>query len=431
MRRRTVLGLGAAVAVLGGGAGLARLLAPRRIPHPGLIADPGGDLLLAEGFRCVVLQRAGDRMSDGFRAPARPDGMGCFPRPDGTVVLMRNHELLPDDDGPIDRDRPPPEAFDPGSQGGVSRLVVDVEALRRGSRDVLRASNLVLAGTNFNCAGGRSPWGWLSCEEDVSPGHGFVFVCATDAERLAPPRPVRPWGRFRHEAAAVDPATHAVYLTEDREDACLYRFVPRAEDQPFEGRLEALALIEGHATAGGGIARGADAGDAQVGVRREVVWIPIDDPTPEDDVVRVRAQAAGAASFRRLEGIDAHDGAIVFTSTSGGRERQGQIFRLRPTPIGGTLELLHEVVDSTTLSMPDNVIVSPWNDLYLAEDGRRPCGIRCLGRGGAVRPLALGARSGGEVAGLCFTPEGDVLFVNLQDDGITLAIVGPFERFGA
>lgn len=419
--RRTVLGLGAAAAALGGGAALSRLLA-QRDPGVSLIAEPGGNLLLADGFRCIVLQRTGDRMSDGHRAPPRPDGMGCFPQADGTVVLMRNHELLPDDDGPVDREHPPPEAFDPGSQGAVSRLVVDVAGLRRGSSDVVRASNLVLAGTNFNCAGGRSPWGWLSCEEDVSPGHGFVFVCPTDAERLVPARPVRAWGRFRHEAAAVDPATHAVYLTEDREDACLYRCVPRSKDQPFEGRLEALALAG---------APGADAGELQVGRKRAVTWIPIAEPTPEDDVVRVRAQSDGAASFRRLEGIDAHDGAIVFTSTSGGRERQGQIFRLVPGATGGWLELLHEVTDSAAMSMPDNVIVSPWGDLYVAEDGRRPSGIRCLGRGGAVRALAIGARSGGEVAGVCFAPEGDVLFANLQDDGITLAIVGPFERFGA
>lgn len=423
LSRRAVLGLGAAVAVLGGGVGLRLLLAPGRPPVRGLKRDPSGVLDLAEGFRCVVLQRAGEAMSDGFRVPGRPDGMACFPGADGALVLLRNHELLPADLGPIDPSKPPPEAFDPRSQGGVSRLVIDPAALRAGGAEAVRASNLVLCGTNFNCGGGRSPWGWLSCEEDVAPGHGFVFVCPVDAERLAPARPVKAWGRFRHEAAAVDPLELSVYLTEDREDACLYRFTPRERAAPFEGRLEALGIAD---------APGIDASEtARRGEVRPVRWIPVDEPAPAEDVVRHRARAAGAAVFRRLEGCDFASGAVIFTSTNGGRASAGQVFRLRPTPRGGGLELVHESEDHDALSMPDNVVVSPWGDVYLAEDGRPPCGIRCLGRNGALRALASGALSGAEVAGLCFSPEGDVLFANLQADGITLAIVGPFERFGA
>ncbi len=421
--RRAVLGLGAAMVAVGGATALHRLLSPARPLARGLVRDPSGILDLAEGFRCVVLQRRGDRMTDGFAVPGRPDGMACFPGPGGSLVLMRNHELLPSDSGTVDPARPPPEAFDPRSQGGVSRLVVDVAAVRAGSSGAVRSSNLVLAGTNFNCAGGRSPWGWLSCEEDVAPGHGFVFVCATDAERLAPPRPVKAWGRFRHEAAAVDPATLAVYLTEDREDGCLYRSIPHARDAPFEGQLEALTIVDAPGVDG--------SATAKVGVRRDVGWVPVEDPCPEEDVVRTRARAQGAAAFRRLEGADFADGALVFSATNGGAAGAGQIFRLRPTPRGGELELLHESADHAELSMPDNVVVSSWGDVYLAEDGRVPCGIRCLTRGGRLVGLATGALSGGEFAGLCFAPEGDVLFVNLQADGITLAIVGPFERFGA
>ena len=38
----------------------------------------------------------------------------------------------------------------------------------------------------------------------------------------------------------------------------------------------------------------------------------------------------------------------------------------------------------------------------------------------------------GELAGVCFDPTGDTLFVNLQHDGLTLAIRGPMdELFGA
>jgi hypothetical protein len=44
----------------------------------GLRPDPEGILDLSEGFRYRVLERRGDRMSDGYRVPGQPDGMGCF-----------------------------------------------------------------------------------------------------------------------------------------------------------------------------------------------------------------------------------------------------------------------------------------------------------------------------------------------------------------
>ncbi len=53
------------------------------------------------------------------------------------------------------------------------------------------SSNLVLTGTTRNCAGGVSPWGWLSCEETFNATHGYVFVCPTDASTVrARKRPV-------------------------------------------------------------------------------------------------------------------------------------------------------------------------------------------------------------------------------------------------
>ena len=64
----------------------------------------------------------------------------------------------------------PAEAYDPEGTGGVTRVVLDAKSLE------LVSSNLVLAGTYWNCAGGLSPWGWLSCEETLSTGHGYVFV---------------------------------------------------------------------------------------------------------------------------------------------------------------------------------------------------------------------------------------------------------------
>ena len=58
-----------------------------------LVADPEGILNLPPGFSCQVLQRVGDRMTDGLTTPEAPDGMACFPGDEETWVVMRNHEV--------------------------------------------------------------------------------------------------------------------------------------------------------------------------------------------------------------------------------------------------------------------------------------------------------------------------------------------------
>ena len=423
VNRRTALGLGAAVALLGGGAAFWRLTTPKtRNPPRDLVPDPRGLLDLAAGFTYAVLDRRGGDLGDGHRVPGRPDGMACFAGEGGTLVLVRNHELLPGaTDGPWKPGTTvPSEAFDPKGMGCVSRLVVDPKKLAAGEPAVV-ASNLVIAGTNFNCCGGRSPWGWLSCEEDVDPGHGFVFACPPTATKLQKAEPIRAYGRFRHEAVAIDPTTLVAYLTEDREDACLYRFVPTHRARPFEGRLEALAIVDDPASE--------TASTSPLHARRKISWVAIDEPAPDDDSVRSRAHAMGAAVFRRLEGADFAQGSLVFSSTTGGASKQGQLFRLVPDGDGGTLELLYESHDLSALSMPDNLAVSPWGDILIAEDGALPCGIRCFTRKGEMRPLASAVASMGEVAGVTFSPDGHILFANLQADGVTVAIRGPFAQW--
>ena len=42
-------------------------------------------------------------------------------------------------------------------------------------------------------------------------------------------------GRFNHEAVAVDPNSGAVYLTEDRHEGLIYKFVPKTNEKLTEG----------------------------------------------------------------------------------------------------------------------------------------------------------------------------------------------------
>ncbi len=326
-----------------------------------LKADPDGILDLPQGFSYRVLQTRGDPMSDGNPAGLLPDGMACFEGADGNWVLMRNHET--------GRGRNAlPEAFDEGAVGGVSRLVLDPA-----TREVV-SSNLVLTGTLRNCAGGPSPWGWLSCEEvEGEEGHGWVFLCDPEASGVQEARPIRSYGRFKHEAVAVDPRTHIAYLTEDVSDSAFYRFVPVDEDQPFVGALQALAVV-GEPTAD--LREGRRVGDTF-----EVQWVPVPDARAQQMRTREQARLGGAAIIARGEGCWEQAGVIFFTSTSGGPTGQGQVFRLEPEGDGGVLTLVAQAEGEGELVNPDNLTVAPWGDLIVCEaPSARIAGFRRSGR---------------------------------------------------
>jgi secreted PhoX family phosphatase len=379
-----------------------------------LIADPARVLDLAPGFRYTILQRIFEPMTDGFKVPGRPDGMACFPGPNATLTLMRNHEL---DRGfwEAGYDAAPPESFDAKAGGGVTRVVLDAK-----THDVV-SSNRVLAGTLRNCAGGESPWGWLSCEESVESGHGYVFRCRTDASRLVAPERILAYGRFRHEAACIEPRTLTAFLTEDQRDGCLYRYRPADRSRPHtSGKLQALRVR--------GVPHFDTSRDLDHGIKLDVDWVDISNPDPKDDSVRRQAGDRGAAKFCRGEGIFFKDGVVYVCCTAGGRQGLGQVFKLT-LGLGDApdrLELFAESPGASVLDMPDNIYVTPWGDVLLAEDGSGEQYLRGITPSGRIYDLARNAKSSGELAGICCSPRGDALFVNMQIEGLTLAITGPF-----
>jgi len=410
--RRTLLKAAGAAAVASPLAFLFRREA--RADGGPLSSDPARVLDLAPGFRYKILQRVFEPMSDGFKVPGRPDGMACFPGANGTLRLMRNHEL---DRGfwEAGYDAAPPESFDARAGGGVTRVVLDEKNL-----DVV-SSNRVLAGTLRNCGGGESPWGWLSCEESVESGHGYVFRCRTDAAHLSAPEPIPAYGRFRHEAACVDPRTLTAFLTEDQRDGCLYRYSPADRNRPHtSGKLQALRVP--------GVPHFDTSRDLDHGIELEVDWTDISNPDPKDDSVRRQASGGGAAKFCRGEGIFFKDGVVYVCCTAGGRQGLGQVFKLT-LGVGAApdrLTLFAESPGPSVLDMPDNICVTPWGDVLLAEDGGGQQYLRGITPNGRIYDLAKNAKSSGEFAGVCCSPRGDALFVNMQADGLTLAIMGPF-----
>ncbi|AGH44424.1 alkaline phosphatase PhoX [Paraglaciecola psychrophila] len=110
-----------------------------------------------------------------------------------------------------------------------------------------------LIGTIRNCPGGITPWNsWLTCEEsvlkasdEIGRNHGYVFEVPANTASLVKAKPILEMGRFNHEAAAVDPHTNIIYLTEDRNDSLLYRFIPKTPNDSYAGgHLQALAIIQ-------------------------------------------------------------------------------------------------------------------------------------------------------------------------------------------
>jgi secreted PhoX family phosphatase len=410
LSRRHFLGAGAGVLAAAGG--LAWLYQPRKIGAPlgDLISDSNGMLDLPPGFSYQVLQRVGDQMTDGFNVPGAPDAMACFAGDDDSWVVMRNHEIH--EGSPVD----PTLGFADNRGGGVTRLVVDRES------GALQSSNFVLTGTSRNCAGGPSPYGWLSCEEVGEPGHGYVFLCDASASTLQAPHKLPALGRFPHEAAAFDEATGITYLTEDTSDSAIYRHLPDHPTKPFVGgELQALKVSS---TDRFRLSEGPKVGDAF-----DVEWVSVADPQALKASTRDQAHNMGAAFLSRGEGAWFAEGHVYICSTDGGPNRRGQLYRLDILSDGmDRLTLVAQAESEDSFANPDNITVSPWGDVFLAEDGAAPNGVRVLKPDGSLHHFARNALNGGksEIAGICFSPDGKWLFLNLQWEGLTLAITGPF-----
>ncbi len=454
--------------------GYRRLLSPalaeeaRRLGYGPLLRDPAGVIDLPEGFEYRILSRAGDVMDDGLFVPGRPDSMAVFPGDDGRLVILRNHELITTwaAQGPFGEDNElldkvaRRDVYDYGggdtpSVGGTTTLVYDPASGR------LEKQFLSLAGTEINCSGGPTPWGtWISCEETVEKAgeherdilgtearyvhdrdHGYNFeVVAGERKRLTRPRPLTAMGRFKHEAVAVDPRTGIVYQTQDERDSLIYRFIPDRRGKLHKGgRLQALAFAEepGRDTRNWPQGRGLEQSPVERDRSYPVRWIDLEDVDSPDDTLRLRGLADGAALFARGEGMWFGNGEVYWAATAGGPIGAGQIFRYRPSRFEaaadergepGTIELFYESHDTEVFAHVDNVYVAPWGDLICCEDSDENNSLLGMTPAGDIYRIANNPYTPSEFAGACFSPDGETLFVNLQDNHITLAIRGPWHH---
>ena len=412
--------------------------------------DPSNILDLPEGFSYQIISRAGERMTDGFYVPQRHDGMAAFPGPDGLTVLVRNHEVnsgASADAGPFGPNNDllanvdPAAIYDTGRDGqpllgGTTTMVYDTRTQQ------LVSHHLSLVGTARNCAGGPTPWNtWLTCEETTQRAddrcardHGYVFEVPAEATPgLAAPVPLKAIGRFNHEAVAVDPASGVVYLTEDTGDSLLYRFIPNQPGRLAEGgRLQALAVLDQPSLD----TRNWETSTVAPGTTLRTQWIDLDEVEAPDNDLRLRGFDRGAARFARGEGIWYGNNAVYFACTNGGQAKRGQIWRYVPSTFEGAaeevskpglLELFVEPNDPGLVDNADNLTVAPWGDLILCEDGSGDQFLVGITPQGDIYKFAHNAVSDSEFAGATFSPDGSTLFVNIQGNGITLAITGPWQ----
>ena len=416
-----------------------------------LQSDPAGVFDLPDKFSYKIISRHGQTMDDGLRVPHRPDGMATFPGENDRTIIIRNHEVdwdSPLTEGPFGKDTALYERFDKSKMydtgtaehqcmGGTSTMIFNTKTQK------LESQYLSLIGTIRNCAGGPTPWNtWISCEETVEKAHGplnqdhgWVFeVPSSMSPLVADPVPIKSMGRFNHEAIAVDPESGIVYLTEDRHDSLLYRYIPEVRGKLLQGgKLQALVVKDRESLD----TRNWEELLVERNREMDVRWIDLENiEAPEDDL-RIRGFEAGAARFARGEGMWYGDGQIYFACTNGGHNQKGQIFTYTPSEDEGTmqemnnpgtLELFVEPNDTTLIENADNLTVSPSGDLVVCEDGSGDQYLVGITPEGQFYHVGRNAMSDSELAGATFSPDGTTLFVNIQHEGLTLAITGPWQQ---
>ncbi len=491
LTRTAVAGAGAAVSGTALTAAPATAASAERHPSggsrplfPPLKSAPGDLLALPHGFSYQVVAESGvTDVHDGRgkvvgRTPERPDGTTAVEAGRG-LRLVQNHEAGNGSPAPVPHVAG--TVYDRGVLGGGCTVIETTRTGRRLSQWV------GLSGTISNCAGGPTPWGsWLTCEESearagtvaggatLEQDHGFVFEVVAGLPADQTPQPIRAWGRMAHEAAVVEPGRTRVYLTEDAggPTGLLYRWSAptgyrlrphiartlKADD----GRLDALVVL----TSDGSVLPDlAYVTAAQIGRPFTTRWKRVPDRHAATVSTRKQFTDGEVTRSKKLEGAwgdrhgmyfvasfafgpadlpaDAtpHDGQLWYYDYASQTLTLRAYFPYSERNHAATLEPETGLGHSLDLAFdgPDGCHVSPYGSLVLTEDGvaaqhllswTRETGAQAIARN--LIPFELnenGKTVYSEMTGPTFSPDGTVLFGNVQEPGHTFAIRGPWKRY--
>ncbi len=458
-------------------------------PFPPLKDDPNGILALPEGFSYKIVTREGQ--TDMSFGQGKTPGLARRHRRRGRKhatgsTLIQNHELAPHVSA-YGVPHIPGTVYDPGAPWPGGCTVVNTDR----QRQACSAEWVGISGTVRNCAGGVTPVGHLADlrgdrrSTRAPPGrragqtgmyqkdHGYVFevfptrLGAPAAQADQGVRPLRPRGpRRRAEPAAPrlplrgrqrpqravlpldrDPAAcklgeglaeqaqrHRRHARGDADPPGRRQHHPRrrlhhlrAARPPVQGDLDRRCPT-GTRRPRRPASQFAD-GTVTRGKKFEGVWsngkgcyivnsfaFATADLPPDAD------QARRHGLVLRLHGPDHHPGHVLPAQPGRARARA-------PRPKYADL----------TFDGPDNVTVTPWGTLVLAEDGVARLPRAQLGPGrpdlrdrpqpAPASAPATATPTYSEFTGPTFSPDGKVLFVNIQTPGITLAITGPWQDY--
>src|SRR3954454_8812056 len=355
----TLAGAGAGAVLLGvdlwGDRRTIAAIGPGPGPYGDLLPADANGIQLPQGFTSRVVAQTGLAVaSSNYVWHSSPDGGACFAYPSGGWVYTSNSEVG-------------------GGAGGAS-------ALRFDAAGTVVDAYQILHGTSRNCAGGATPWGtWLSCEENGSGGH--VWEC----DPLVAGQGIRRdlLGAFSHEAAAVDPATGHVYLTEDDPVGRLYRFTPDTTNDLSAGSLYAARVEAGTLT-----------------------WIPTSPSSPD--------RQASTTPFNGGEGAWIRGRVLYFTTKGDNRVWQADL-------VTGAIGVLydHAATPQAPLSGVDNITAHATSgDLFVCEDGGNMeiCIIAPTPTGDwEVAPFVrVIGQSSSELTGAAFSPGGTRMYFSSQ-----------------
>ena len=377
--------------------------------------SPAGPLLaLPKGFSYKVIGQSGVAGAGGFVHPGDPDAMGCFARPGGGSVVVSNHELAGSDQPSRSR-----------TSTAWSTTPAASAAPRRSCSTPTTTcveQYASVAGTWNNCAGGVDALGHLA---DLRGDRGTGGRRPHQGPRLRlrgrPHQPGRqPAGpRSRSSSSAGTPTRRwpstrppaRIYLTEDASgpNGLYYRWTPPAGFTAGKGALHALAAdgavdvgtleaMKCFDEDGKHVARPLARHRGQHGLHRRVGDVPDRDAR----TVSVRKQFTDGQVTRRrkLEGQWWGDGGAYFVASfarhadGSVNEHDGQVWFYDPR------EVAHHAQDDLrrqprpghrrrNFDGPDNITVSPYGGLILAEDGEGRSHLVGVTEQGKAYPLAL------------------------------------------